>query len=563
MSLWALLGAMLLAIPAALHAETCERLAARSTATREIHSQRVAAGTLTPPGDGTALTQLPPFCRAMLRLAPTGDSDIGAEVWLPENWNGRLLVVGNGGWGGAPDYGQMAAGLRRGYAVAATDDGNKSHGARFLMGHPEKFIDFAYRAQHETTLAAKALVKALYAREPSRSYWQGCSGGGREGLIQAWRYPDEFDGVIAGDPANVRRNAWALWLAVQTLSDPAAYIPPAKYPMIHNAVLAACDASDGLQDGLISQPERCHIDFALLQCKAGDSPQCLTPAQVRSAQTLLSPAISHGTELFPRLEPGTELRWGRLAGGPAPADLFLDQFRYVVYQNPDWDWRGFDLERDAARANAIDRDIDELDPHLAASRKPARSAPRFMRLAIVYRLRTWRRSRRPVASCSCITAGRISRSRRVPRSSSIRRCAVRAPTHRMPMTGCGCSWRPEWPTAGAVRGPIPSTAWGPWSTGCRTATRPTRSSPPTGRRAGSTVPDPCVPIPRWRATRAPAASTRLQISSAPHRIESGGLRLLHILVPVETAGQQHHRGRASITAIGECVGVTPAICSPA
>jgi len=369
MSLWALLGAMLLAIPAALHAETCERLAALSTATREIHSQRVAAGTLTPPGDGTALTQLPPFCRAMLRLAPTGDSDIGAEVWLPENWNGRLLVVGNGGWGGAPDYGQMAAGLRRGYAVAATDDGNKSHGARFLMGHPEKFIDFAYRAQHETTLAAKALVKALYAREPSRSYWQGCSGGGREGLIQAWRYPDEFDGVIAGDPANVRRNAWALWLAVQTLSDPAAYIPPAKYPMIHNAVLAACDASDGLQDGLISQPERCHIDFALLQCKAGDSPQCLTPAQVRSAQTLLSPAISHGTELFPRLEPGTELRWGRLAGGPAPADLFLDQFRYVVYQNPDWDWRGFDLERDAARANAIDRDIDELDPHLAAFAK--------------------------------------------------------------------------------------------------------------------------------------------------------------------------------------------------
>jgi feruloyl esterase len=189
-------------------------------------------------------------------------------------------------------------------------------------------------------------------------------------LIQAYRYPNEFDGVIAGDPANVRRNAWALWLAVKSLSDPAAYIPPSKYAMIHGAVLAACDANDGLTDGLIEEPESCHVDFSTLLCKTGDAPDCLTAPQVKTAQTLISPATTAtGQVLFPRLEPGTELRWGRLAGGPAPADLFLDQFRYVVYQNPNWDWHTFDLQRDAAKADAVDRDVDELDPHLAAFAK--------------------------------------------------------------------------------------------------------------------------------------------------------------------------------------------------
>ena len=185
---------------------------------------------------------------------PTPDSDIGAEIWLPANWNTKLLALGSGGWGGSIDYGGLAAGLRRGYATVASDDGHRSQGASFIMGHPEKLVDFAYRAEHEATLEAKALLKALYERTASHSYWQGCSGGGREGLIQADRYPDEFDGIIAGDPANIRRNAWALSLAVQALNDPADYIPPAKYPMIHNAVLAACDANDGLKDGLIAEP---------------------------------------------------------------------------------------------------------------------------------------------------------------------------------------------------------------------------------------------------------------------------------------------------------------------
>ncbi|HTC53215.1 MAG TPA: tannase/feruloyl esterase family alpha/beta hydrolase [Steroidobacteraceae bacterium] len=367
-------GIALLAVAAALgsagaQAGECENLAARtSSQVQIILAQTVKAGTFLPPGGAAALPRLPRFCRIVLRLRPTPDSDIGTEIWLPAQWNTKLLAIGNGGWGGPVDFEAMAAGLRRGYAVSATDDGHgQRDGARFALGHPEKLIDFAYRAEHESTLQAKALIKVLYGRESSHSYWQGCSGGGREGLIQAYRYPDEFDGIIAGDPANIRRNAWAMWLAVRALNDPASYIPPAKYPMLHEAVLAACDANDGLQDGLISEPQRCQVDFAALQCKGEDGPQCLTPPQVKTAQSILSPATTPaGVVLFPRLEPGTELRWGRLVGGPAPVDLFLDEFRYLVYQDPNWDWHSFDLERDAAKAEAIDRTLDVMDPHLAA-----------------------------------------------------------------------------------------------------------------------------------------------------------------------------------------------------
>ena len=131
-------------------------------------------------------------------------------------------------------------------------------------------------------------------------------------------------------------------------------------------MLDACDANDGLKDGLIEDPERCHVDFKKLQCQGADAPDCLTSRQVQTAQTITSPATdAAGHVYFPRLEPGTELAWARLAGGPEPAPLFWDQFRYVVYKDPNWDWRSFDLARDAAKANDANKDIDELDPHLA------------------------------------------------------------------------------------------------------------------------------------------------------------------------------------------------------
>lgn len=347
--------------------QSCEGLQNRGSSTVSITLARVIpAGAFKSPEHSSDFADLPRFCRVVAKLKPTSDSDIGIEVWLPTSgWNGKYLAVGSGGWGGSIAYSAMADALRRGYATSATDDGHTGSSASFIMGHPEKFIDFAYRAEHEMTVEAKVLIKAFYGQSPHYSYWNGCSGGGREGLLQAARYPDEFDGIIAGDPANVRRNAWALWLANQTFKNPADYIPPSKYSMIHQAVLDACDGNDGVKDGLIENPESCQVDFKKLECKHEDRADCLTPRQVKTAETMISPATdADGNVFFPRLEPGTELRWARLAGGPAPADLFLDQFRYVVYQDPNWDWRGFDLDRDAAKANAVDKDVDELDPNL-------------------------------------------------------------------------------------------------------------------------------------------------------------------------------------------------------
>ena len=356
-----------------IEAQSCEKLSVHSSSKVTIDvAKSVAAGDFAPSSTEKVISHLPAFCRVVTTLKPTADSKIHTEIWLPSSgWNGKFLAVGSGGWGGSIAYAAMADALRRGYAASATDDGHTGPSASFIVGHPEKFVDFAYRAEHEMTVEAKALIQAFYGRSPRYSYWNGCSGGGREGLLQAYRYPDAFDGIIAGDPADMRRNAWTLWLANQTFKNPLNYIPPSKYPMIHRAVLEACDAKDGLKDGLIENPASCEVDFKLLTCKGGgDGPDCLTPRQVHSAQTIISPAMSSdGKVLFPRVEPGTELRWARLAGGPEPAELFLDQFRYVVYQNANWDWRTFDLDRDAAKANAVDKDVDELDPHLAAFAK--------------------------------------------------------------------------------------------------------------------------------------------------------------------------------------------------
>jgi feruloyl esterase len=359
-------------VPCALQGQSCESLSKLTSAIVLISGAKtVTSKSLTPAGTTTAFGSVPNFCRIEVNLKPTPDSDIHAEIWLPvSGWNGKLLAVGSAGWGGDINYEDMAEALRRGYATSATDDGHSGRGASFIAGHPEKFIDFAYRAEHQMTIEAKALIKAFYHRDALYSYWNGCSGGGREGLLQAHRYPDEFDGIIAGDPADIRRNSWALWLATKSFADPNDYIPPGKYPMIHRFVVDACDANDGLKDGLIAEPESCRVDFNDLKCKGSDAADCLTIRQVQTAQTMLSPArTSDGKVIFPNLEPGTELRWGRLAGGPQPADLFLDEFRYVVYQDARWDWRAFDLERDSAKAHAVDSGVDELDPHLRAFAK--------------------------------------------------------------------------------------------------------------------------------------------------------------------------------------------------
>jgi feruloyl esterase len=315
---------------------------------------------------------LPAFCRVAATLKPSADSDIKIEVWMPASgWNGKFEAVGNGGWAGTISYPAMARALARGYSTTSTDTGHSTAGGSFALGHPEKVIDYAYRSEHEMTVKAKAIINAFYGNAPARSYFNGCSTGGRQALTEASRFPHDFDGIVAGAAANpkTRLDTWRIWMALETLKDPATRIPHEKYPAIHHAVLAACDAIDGLKDGLIDDPTRCHFDPEILACRESDEPGCLTAKQVRSVKTILGPARSPrtGADIFPGYQPGTELQWGRLIGGPEPYDTALDQFKYMVFNDPHWDWRTFDVDRDLAKAEeALRGTLTALDPNISA-----------------------------------------------------------------------------------------------------------------------------------------------------------------------------------------------------
>src|SRR5262245_41605481 len=203
-------------------------------------------------GSFKTFNNLPPFCRFGATLKPTSDSDIKIEVWMTiSGWNQKFQAVGNGGWAGAISYPELAKALKEGYATTSTDTGHVGATGKFALGHPEKLIDFGYRAVHEMTVTAKDVIKAFYDNAPQYSYWNGCSTGGRQGLKEAQRYPNDFDGIIAGAPANprTRLSTWQLWNAQAVLKEQASYIPPAKYPIVHKAVLETCDALDGLKDG--------------------------------------------------------------------------------------------------------------------------------------------------------------------------------------------------------------------------------------------------------------------------------------------------------------------------
>src|SRR5581483_8514945 len=204
---------------------------------------------------------------------------------------------------------------------------------------------------------------------PKFSYWNGCSTGGRQALQEAQRFPDDFDGIIAGDPAN--RTAIALWIA-HAVKDPAAYIPPEKYRAIHEAALAACDANDGVKDGLISDPLKCAFDPAVLLCKGADSPSCLTAPQLEAAKKIYAPPVNvrTGARLSAPLLPGTELGWGDDAGKQPNANI-LDQYRYIVFKDPTWDWRTFNFDSDATKGdlpeslpmNATNPDMERFFAH--------------------------------------------------------------------------------------------------------------------------------------------------------------------------------------------------------
>ena len=307
-------------------------------------------------------------CRVAATLTPSSDSDIKIEVWLPDpvRCNGKFLAVGNGGWAGVISYGGLASGVGDGYATAATDTGHVGNTAAFAMGHPEKLTDMAHRAVHEMTVQAKALIGAYYEHPPTLSFWNGCSFGGRQGITAAQRYPEDFDAIVAGAPAvnwmDLHVGRMAMHRVVNTSP-----IPPAKYPMIHEAVLQACDGLDGVTDGVLENPLACTFDPKVLECKGKESASCLTSGQVKSAKAIYE-GVKHpetDTLLMPGLEPGTELNWGVL-GGVWPNGNPLEALKYVVHEDPKWEFKSFDLKKDLERASKVDPALSSSSTDLKA-----------------------------------------------------------------------------------------------------------------------------------------------------------------------------------------------------
>jgi feruloyl esterase len=363
----------------------CANLAALTIPAITIKSaELIAGGPFTPPGSQQTVVMLPAHCRVEATARPTSDSEIRMEVWIPpvDAWNGKFEGVGNGGYSGALGYTTMAAGLRHGYAVASTDTGHTGDDMKFGQGHPEKIVDWAYRAIHVTADAAKLIVRNAQGRFAERAYFVGCSTGGHQALSEAQRYPDDYDGIVAGDPANNRIRLTfgylSAWLATHG-ADGKPVISSAKLALVTKAAVEACDAVDGLKDGVIDDPRRCHFDPAKMQCPSTGSGQasrddatCLTATQVEAVRKMYDGTKNPKTgELiytgWPRGSEGfgdTAIQgWGQYVMNPAEP-MRVDFFRYFLFHDPNWDYRTIDWDRDLAYAeqklsfmSAIERDM--------------------------------------------------------------------------------------------------------------------------------------------------------------------------------------------------------------
>ena len=332
-------------------------------------TRAVDAGPFTPPGGDENARVLPAFCRVAATLTPTSDSDIKIEVWMPASgWNGKFQAVGNGAFSGSIAYPAMMTALSRGYATASTDTGHTGNNGIFAAGHPEKVIDFGWRSIHEMTTTAKQIVAAYYDSAPRFSYWNGCSAGGRQGMKEAQRFPEDFDGIIAGAPGLdwTGRAAQAIRVLKALEHNEAAQLSPPQRQLLHRAVVGACDAGDGVTDGLIADPSRCRFDPAVLQCKGADAGNCLTAPQVETARLIYSPVINSKTKReIGGLAPGSESGWTSTGWTASARATGLDQFRFLVFKDATWNPQRFDAAVDVAVAEDGDHDtINALDPNL-------------------------------------------------------------------------------------------------------------------------------------------------------------------------------------------------------
>ena len=362
----ALCAAAVLAATSAAHAASaaqCSALGALALPQTTISSATWMAAT----------SSLPEHCRVEGVIGP---GTIGFAVQLPSDWNGKLYHAGGGGYVGTiPD---ASAGLAQHYATAATDTGHKGSGAlggaldaTWALNNPQAVVDFGYRAVHVTTTTAKAIAAAYYGHGPGRSYFVGCSRGGGQGLMEAQRFPDDFDGLVVGAPA-FNWTEFMTGFNWDARAVAAAPIPLAKLPLIENAVTRQCDATDGLVDGLVQDPRACSFEPAVLRCQGADAPGCLTGAQIEAVREVYAgPANSSGRRLTPGFPPGAESNGGWdvwISGGAITPSLqytFQDQFfRYIVFNDPAYDPFTFNYDTDPAKLVPTGLILNATDPDL-------------------------------------------------------------------------------------------------------------------------------------------------------------------------------------------------------
>ncbi|MFD2937346.1 tannase/feruloyl esterase family alpha/beta hydrolase [Spirosoma flavum] len=340
----------------------------------------VPAGAFTPSGSSQAIPDLPAFCRVSATLKPTPESTIKIDVWLPQTgWNGRFLGTGNGGGAGTIAYSALANGLKRGFATANTDMGT-APSANEATGHPERWADFGYRATHEMTTTAKAITQAYYQKPIQRAYFAGCSTGGQQALMEAQRYPDDYNGILAGAPANNRTHLHTgfLWTYKATNQLPgSAFLPKEKIALITNAVVKACAGKDGGApgDNFLTDPRACNFDPETLpKCPNGtDDGTCLTSAQLTALKKIHAGPTNPrtGERIYTPLPQGSE----NSALGfdyeqnpkQAPPSLFY-QYKWVF--GPDFNYTTFDFDHDQSKMDSVLAPIlNANNPDLRAMKK--------------------------------------------------------------------------------------------------------------------------------------------------------------------------------------------------
>jgi hypothetical protein len=324
------------------------------------------------PSRGVAVTA--PFCRVQGVIKPSADSDIKFEVWLPpaDAWNKIYQGVGNGGFAGLFPYPAMNRALEAGYAVSSTDTGHtdstgEQRDTSWAVGHPEKFVDYAWRAIHETALAAKAIVRAYYSKVPAHAYFVGCSTGGRQALTEAQRFPTDYDGIVAGAPGQHMNPLMTLDLSIAqaAAASPDGWLSPAKLALLNKAVLTACSG----QSGVLDDPRACGFDPSHLVCNSGHTEGCLSSSDVSLVRLIYSGLKdAAGRSIYPGFAHGGEMSWN-WAVGSRLQELATGYFGDIVLGTPQWDFRSVGpLEAMGLARQGVSAVLDAVNPDLRAFR---------------------------------------------------------------------------------------------------------------------------------------------------------------------------------------------------